>query len=77
MTPLDGGMAVKTEGKDVPEQKNKPDVRADRLSYQGAGKMMVRRSHTAMESSTVLVGELMLCLRNKLYRRNDKVPPAS
>ena len=34
--------------------------------YQGAGSIIVRRSHTAMDSNTVLVGEDMLGL---IYNR--------
>ena len=60
--PFDGGMTTKGEGIDIPdEQKDKPKE-SEAECYQGAGRMMVRRSHMAMDRRTVLVAKLMLGL---------------
>ena len=58
-------MTTKGEGIDIPDEQEDKPKESEAESYQGAGRMMVRRSHMAMDNKTVLVGELMLGLVNK------------
>ena len=46
--PFDGGMTTKGEGIDIPDEQEDKPKESEAESYQGAGRMMVRRSHMAI-----------------------------